>query len=667
MRIRATTVADCSNLGRKSRGTVGFAAAVLLVAVGMIAVETRSFAQGGASSPSKGGVSTPTSGIGTPMTPEFSGTPGVRAGAVLRVNILDESKKPLKQQAVIRLTNQGTGLVLFQTTRGSNTSFSDIPAGRYLIEVGAAGYLGVRREVTVTNIAYDLTETVTLSRDPAAVDLSLKDSAQIPSKARKEAEKGIQALQLSNLTEARKHLEAADHLYPSSSSINLLLGYLALQQKDPERELNYLTTATKLDPHNVQALNLLGQLYYERGDYTGAARAEEVVVASSGDSLAARKVLANSYLKLKEFEKARENAQWLVDHGGDEGSPGRLVLGQALAGLHQYEAAIQTLTGYVDDHPFSPVTPQVRTLIAYLQKQVSQGSADANAKLGIGDPELTAGSESAGSAGMPSDVDTLKPFVAAGVQCPANILDGTANPTLELVDSVARFSAIEHMVHENLSPQGVPGNRETRQYNYVASISEPSPGTLSIEEYRDAGDLNMPDKIVTTGLPVLAIAFHPHFRDDFEMHCEGLGDWEGQAAWLVHFRQRDDKPSRLRAYVVGGNHFPVSLKGRAWIRADNYQIVHLETDLVRPIPEIRLFTEHTSVSYGPVQFKRSGTDLWLPKSAELYVHFSKVRFHRSESFDHFMLFAADAVGTAKLPRADASPSPAEDHTTAQPQ
>ncbi|HUO60223.1 MAG TPA: hypothetical protein VMU24_06105, partial [Candidatus Acidoferrales bacterium] len=64
---------------------------------------------------------------------------------------------------------------------------------------------------------------------------------------------------------------------------------------------------------------------------------------------------------------------------------------------------------------------------------------------------------------------------------------------------------------------------------------------------------------------------------------------------------------------------------------------------------------------------RSGTDLWLPKSAELYVHFSKVRFHRSESFDHFMLFAADAVGTAKLPKADVSPSPAEDHTTAQPQ
>ena len=223
------------------------------------------------------------------------------------------------------------------------------------------------------------------------------------------------------------------------------------------------------------------------------------------------------------------------------------------------------------------------------------------------------------------------------------------------------------MVHENLSARGTPSNRETRQFNYVAAISEPAPGTLIIQEYRDSGDLNMPNKINTTGLPVLAIAFHPHFRDDFEMHCEGLGDWNGQATWLVHFRQLDDKPSRIRAYVVSGNYYPVPLKGRAWIRADNFQIIHLETDLVRAVPEIRLFTEHTSVSYGPVQFKRSGIDLWLPTSAELYVHYAKLRFHRSESFDHFMLFATDAVGTAKLPKADTSPTPTADHGAAQPQ
>jgi tetratricopeptide (TPR) repeat protein len=485
----------------------------------------------------------------------------------------------------------------------------------------------------------------------------LKDAGQLPSKARKEAEKGVLALELSNFTEARKHLEAANHLHPESSSINFLLGYLALQQKDQDHALLYLTAAIKLDPSNLQAQNLLGQIYYKRGDYARAIAAEQIVIASQGQSLIARNILANSYLKLRQFEKARENSQWMVDRGGSEGASARLVLGQALAGLQKYEAAIQTLTAYLDGQPGSSVAPQVRQLLTQLRRQVSQG---ATANIAIGDPELSEESEAlAGNAGMPLDIDAQKPSVAAGVQCPADILQTAANPSKQLLESLSQFSAVEHMVHENLSPQGTPRNRQTRQFNYVVSISEPAQGMLIIQEYRDSagGDLDMPDKITTTGLPVLAIAFHPLFRDDFDMRCEGLGDWNGQPAWLVHFQQIEEKPSRLRRYVVGGNNYPVRLKGRAWIQADNLQIVHLETDLVRGIPEIYLMTEHTSVTYGPVQFKRRGTDLWLPQNAELYVHFAKRRFHRSESFDHFMLFATDAVDKPKLPKTESSQIP----------
>jgi Tetratricopeptide repeat len=606
----------------------------------------------------------------TPMGPGAPGAPpDARNGGAVRVTIVDENKKPLKQQSLVRLTSQTTGRVLFQTTRGPEASFPEISPGQYLLEVGAAGYLGMHVEITVPDVAHDLTETVTLARDPAAVDLRLEDAAQLPPKARKEAQKGVQALELSNLVEAGKHLDAANRLYGSSSSINFLLGYLALLQKDQDHELSYLTTATKLDPHNVQAQNLLGQLYYRRGDYAHAAEAEEIVVASSGESLIARKVLANSYLQLKQFEKARENAQWMVDRGGNEAVSARLVLGQALAGLQQNEAAIQTLKAYLDEAPANSATPQVRQLVAQLEKEVSQGGTNnARVRTGIGDPELAAESDYvAGSGGMPPDVDAQKPAIVAGVQCPANLLDSTANPSQDLVSSLARFSAIEHMVHEKLSSGGTPTNRETRQYNYLAEISEPTPDMLIIQEYRDSGNLDMPDKISTTGLPVLAIAFHPHFRGDFEMHCEGLGDWNGQAAWLVHFRQLDDKPPRLRAYVVNGSYYPVPLKGRAWIRADNFQITHLETDLVRPIPEIHLMSEHTSVSYGPVEFKRSRTELWLPQSAEMYVHYAKLRFHRSERFDHFMLFATEATDTANLPKGGASQGPTADHRTAQPQ
>jgi hypothetical protein len=38
-----------------------------------------------------------------------------------------------------------------------------------------------------------------------------------------------------------------------------------------------------------------------------------------------------------------------------------------------------------------------------------------------------------------------------------------------------------------------------------------------------------------------------------------------------------------------------SPKGRAWISADSYQIVRMETDLVMPVPQIQLSAEHNAI------------------------------------------------------------------------
>ena len=279
-------------------------------------------------------------------------------------------------------------------------------------------------------------------------------------------------------------------------------------------------------------------------------------------------------------------------------------------------------------------------------------------------PELGANSL-ASTAWMPPDVDALKPSVAAGVECPADILEATVNSSKDLVDTIARFSAVEHVVHVDLSPEGTPKTHETREFDYVADITQ-NAQSLKIEEYREPIALDNLGGIKTKGLAALAIAFHPFFHDDFEMHCEGLGNWNGQAAWLVYFRQLENKPGRLRSYVVRGHYYPVLLKGRAWIGADNLQIVHLQTDLLHPIPEIQLMGEHTEVSYGPVEFKTRGADLWLPKSAELYVSFCKHNFHRSESFDNFKLFATNSAYDVKLPKSSPPESPTSDQGLAPP-
>jgi hypothetical protein len=218
------------------------------------------------------------------------------------------------------------------------------------------------------------------------------------------------------------------------------------------------------------------------------------------------------------------------------------------------------------------------------------------------------------------------------------------------------------LLHQRLDNYGVPVRTETRKFNYVASIAETEPGYLEVTEYRaDRFELSSyPDQIASTGFATLALVFHPHVRDDFEMACEGLGDWQGQATWLVRFRQREDRPNRMHSYKVGTLDYAVSLKGRAWIRADNFQIVRMESELVKPMPQIRLLSEHQFVEYGPIHFAKTGSALWLPKSAEIYFDFRRQRYYRRHSFDHYMLFAVNAEEHRKEPSEPAHPRAKDD-------
>jgi hypothetical protein len=122
----------------------------------------------------------------------------------------------------------------------------------------------------------------------------------------------------------------------------------------------------------------------------------------------------------------------------------------------------------------------------------------------------------------------------------------------------------------------------------------------------------------------------------------------------VHFRQRNDKPSTIRSYKIGfnGSAHPVALKGRAWIAADTYQVLGLETDLIAPLPEIRLATDHTIIEYGPVHFQNDKVDMWLPQSAEVFYDWKGRRGHRRHSFSNYLLFSVGDSQRISAPKID---------------
>jgi tetratricopeptide (TPR) repeat protein len=567
----------------------------------------------------------------------------------------------LDRPARLELRNLSNGSGVYQII-GSHEDgvFTNVIIGRYDITVSAVGYLNTHQEIQATDSTAPTQIDIVLHRDPSAINLA-DAKGPMSREARKEAKHAVSFLKAGSLADAQEHLERAYKLAPLNSDLNFLLGYLYFQKREYAQAETYLGMAESLSPHSAQTLTLLGRADLAQNNYLAARSALEQAVLADDEEWLPHDLLADAYLHQKEYGKARDEAQIAIargeKHGKNTAGPAELVLGEALIGLGQKDEAIPPLQAFVKESPENPMVYWARALITDLQKGNSSsrpGASPNSAEISgsLADP-LAAVPEPALSpqAWRPPDVDDIKPTLTPGITCPGTqVLAESGKRVQELVQDLARFTADEDLLHKSVDAFGFSGHAETRKYNYVAMVSLEQ-GDVSVEEYRSdriaqEGD---PDAIGSTGFVLLALVFHPDMQSDFEFACEGQGEWRGEATWLVHFRQRHDRPNRMHSYKVGGEVFSVDLKGRAWITADKFQIVRIEADIVKPVREIQLLSEHQTVEYGPVPFPKKNTMLWLPKDVEIYFDFRKHHYYRRHSFDHYMLFSVDTEEKRKVP------------------
>lgn len=588
--------------------------------------------------------------------------------AVVIVHTFAEEKPVSLDRSVrVDLTNLANHVGGFLIVPGHEAAvFVNTVLGKYTISVTAVGYISASREIDVLSPARQDVE-ILLHRDPAAVTLS-EASGLIPPKARKEAKRAVSLLKSGDLTNAEKHLKAAYASAPSNADLNFLLGYLYFQKNDYTQAGTYLNTASNLSAHSAQTLTLLGRTKLAVQNYPEAQSALEQAILVDSEDWLPHDLLATAYLHQNEYSKARDEAQIAVAksarYGKNASGPAELTLGQALLGVGQRNEGIQALQAFLKESPPENMVEPVRALIKRAEEgnqgQTAGSEVTALPNPLMAMPKLVLSMQT----WRPPDIDDIKPTLEPGVTCSrAQVLAGVGQRVQELVQDVTRFTADEDLFHKSLDAVGLSNHAETRKYNYAATISS-KPGSVLIEDYSEArvAQGGYPDGISSTGFVMLALVFHPEMQDDFDFDCEGRVKWSGKPTWLVHFRQRPDRPNRMQDYTVGGQTYRIDLKGRAWISQDTFQILHIEADIVNPAHEVQLLSEHQVVEYGPVPFARKNTMLWLPKNVEIYFDFRKHRYYRHYTFDHYMLFDVDVSEKVKLPPDTAASEP----TTSEP-
>jgi hypothetical protein len=477
---------------------------------------------------------------------------------------------------------------------------------------------------------------------------------KVPSKARREYEKACKAYHKKKFNDAEQHVRSAIEKFNDYSAAWVMLGVVLDEQDKVQEARDACFRATKTDLKYLPGYLCAAEFSVRNQEWEQLLNLANVALGldSEGNGYAHYyRAMANFHLN--NLVDARMSALQAVEMDANHNYlPLYFLLAQIYDAEGNKVSAATQLRQVLKHHPDQRQEDAARQYLAKLDAEqtstvAQEPSENADAEALTRSPPEQPGASMAGRqkphrSWIPEDIDHAVPPVAPGVACslPA-VLDGAGQRIVELVQNVDRFTATEIITHQAIDQSGRLSPAIAVQSDYLVSFTERPSGYVSVEEFRNGSQSreSFPEHIATIGTPSLVLIFHPRYINNFKLQCEGLGEWYGQPAWQVRFEQRADRINRTLSFTVNQVEYRVNLKGRAWILADSFQVVRLETDLAETIPKIRLRLFHESLEYRPVKSSTGNLQLWLPSGAELYLDFQGRRFYRQLSFTDFKLFS----------------------------
>jgi tetratricopeptide (TPR) repeat protein len=622
---------------------------------------------------------------------------------IIFVRVRDARGAPMKTEPSIALTTGGMGgpvIGVPDRMSGDEWEFQSLQVGmNYEVRVEAEGYQPEQKFVHLP--AFDHATTVVEFRmQPTGSGGAIPPPGHflLAPAAQKEVQQALKDLNSNKIDSAQKHLKNALKLAPGDAGVNYLMGLSYMRANQLGEASPYLEKAVSIDPKHVPALLALGTLHYRQGDYGEAVQVLKEAVVAAPDSWQAHWMLAGAYLSTKNYAQARHHAELALRAGKDKATRVNLILGDALERLGENAKARDAFEAFLkrngNDREADAVRREVEKLKQLPATTAPTTAADTSAEENSGNVVLNADSGAAavrtmsppagGSGGperskaesaavasvrratpaakpapvlappappvppppppnwAPPDVDAEHPAIVSDAACPlSTILKRASRNAVVLVKDLQEFSAVEDYQSVEISRKENVGSPLERKFNYLVFIQRVGPRLITMDELRQPSlhQSNMEGRLMGMGSPALALVFHPYFQSDFDWQCEGLGEWKGERAWLLHFVQSPDRPtSPLHAFLAGADQYRVALKGRAWVGEKNGQVVHLETDMVKPMPRLELTREHFAIDYRLVRFRTHRVSLWLPEDVNLYIGYRRHYYHNYSHFSDFKLF-----------------------------
>jgi tetratricopeptide (TPR) repeat protein len=598
---------------------------------------------------------------------------GGSATGWISVYLSSEDNQPVSAIPQMNLTSLGDmPIPQFPRRDGRAWIFSGLPIGTtYELDVKVDGYQPVHETVELPDMEYG-TANVSVILRPIDEQLTFHPPTGqfvLAPRVQKEVQQGLRDLSSNKIPSAQKHFQKAIGLAPGNPYVNYVMGMSYVLAKQESKAQPYLEESVSLDPDEAASLLALGTLRFDQANYAGAIDLLSKAVKLDPSSWKSQWLLADACLRQRDFSQAREHAEEALAAGKAKADPVKLVLAEAAAAMGDRAGALATLNGFLFDHPNDAEALKLRAWLTKLPKtsptiektavkelSTREATVPQTQPVPTPSPQPTADLPPKPN-WAPPDIDAEKPFVVSGAACSLpKVLKAAGNNAIRLVTDLEKFSSTEEYQTVEIKRDESLQRPISRTFSYMVFIEHPSAQIIQVNEFRDQGvtAAEMSGELAAMGAPGLVLAFHPLLQGDFMWSCEGLGEWQNKPAWVVRFEQRPDRPNRLLRFQSPSGASPLPVKGRAWVSENSGQVIHMETDLVKPAPEIKLSREHFVIDYTAVAFPKHKVTLWLPENVDVYFQYRGHYLHHYHHYSNFQLFWVGTTQKVEVPKQPAT-------------
>jgi hypothetical protein len=217
------------------------------------------------------------------------------------------------------------------------------------------------------------------------------------------------------------------------------------------------------------------------------------------------------------------------------------------------------------------------------------------------------------------------------------------------VEVISKMNCTEQVTQTKLAPTGDVVATATSTFDYLVLFTTPG-GQLTLVESRLAAparrsDKQIPPLLLTNGLSLLFLVFHPYYAAGFEFREGGVERVGDNVFTIVHFRHVPGTRSPA-ALALRGREFELDLEGTAWIDPETGTIARISAGLAEPMDDVGLHAVRADIVYAPIAFKAPAETYWLPTEVTVDVesrhqHWRNV--HRFSGYRRFSVTSQEEV------------------------